>query len=60
MPFHLKYLIEKLFLGGKRDEKLILPINDSISATLDTEHVGVTQHFFLISQFFVITFFNVS
>lgn len=27
------------FIGGKRDEDLILPVNDSISASLDTEHV---------------------
>ncbi len=25
--------------GGKRDEKLILPINDSISATLSSDQV---------------------
>jgi len=28
-----------LILGGKRDEKLILPINGSISMTLGLQHV---------------------
>lgn len=28
------------FLGGKRDENLILPLNDSLSATLSTEDVS--------------------
>lgn len=28
-------------LGGKRDEKLILPLNDSISTTLSTDQVHV-------------------
>ena len=28
-----------MLTGGKRDKILILPINDSISATLDTEQV---------------------
>lgn len=27
---------------GKRDEKLILPVNDSISVTLDPEHLCTT------------------
>lgn len=27
---------------GKRDEKLILPINDSISVTLDPDHLCTT------------------
>lgn len=30
-----------LFIGGKRDETLILPANDSISATLDTDQVNM-------------------
>lgn len=28
-----------LFSGGKRDEKLILPVNDSISGTLSTDQL---------------------
>jgi len=28
------------FSGGKRNEELILPLNDSISATLSTDHVA--------------------
>jgi len=30
-----------MILGGKRDESLILPTNDSISATLDTAQVNL-------------------
>lgn len=29
-----------MVLGGKRDESLILPTNDSISTTLDTNQVN--------------------
>lgn len=32
-----------LFSGGKRNENLILPINDSISGTLSTNEVNETK-----------------
>lgn len=35
-------LFPKCFVsGGKRDENLILPLNDSVSCTLDMEHVSI-------------------
>lgn len=34
------YLLKFIFSGGKRDENLILPLNDSLSATLSTEDVS--------------------
>lgn len=37
LMFHCCYVF---FSGGKRDEKLILPFNDSISAALDTEQAS--------------------
>lgn len=36
-----------LFVGGKRDDKLILPVNDSISGTLSTDQVKKTLKTFL-------------
>lgn len=30
------------FQGGKRDEQLILPLNDSLSGTLSTDFVSIT------------------
>ena len=29
------------FIGGKRDEELILPLNSSLSATLNKDEVGL-------------------
>lgn len=29
-----------MFVGGKRDEELIIPINDSLSATLSLDEVS--------------------
>ena len=36
-----------MFAGGKRDEELILPINGSISATLDSSQVERLAFLFL-------------
>lgn len=41
--YYKYYIILIFFTGGKRDETLILPANDSISATLDTDHVKITN-----------------
>jgi hypothetical protein len=37
-----QYLLSHIccFSGGKRDENLILPLNDSVSATLSTKQVS--------------------
>lgn len=34
------------FSGGKRDERLILPLNDSISVTLSTDYVRTQNEVF--------------
>lgn len=38
LPHHSNTLL--FISGGKKDEKLIIPLNDSISATLSTDHVS--------------------
>lgn len=40
-----------LFLGGKRDDDLILPVNDSISLSLDTKQVNCN---FIYCFFFIL------
>lgn len=43
-------LCSALFLtGGKRNEQLILPINDSISGTLSTNEVRIHLHIYIYS-----------
>lgn len=32
-----------MFVGGKRDEELIIPINDSLSATLSLDEVSESE-----------------
>lgn len=32
-----------MFVGGKRDEELIIPINDSLSATLSLDEVSASK-----------------
>ena len=41
-----------LFVGGKRDKDLVLPINSSLSVTLDQEQVRVNNAYFC-SLYFV-------
>lgn len=40
-----------MFTGGKSDEKLIIPLNDSISGTLDMEQMCATTSVALSAQF---------
>lgn len=41
LMIHISY--KKNIPGGKRDEELILPINDSISSTLDINQVKISN-----------------